>query len=94
MYHELRQRLVARDGLLAMRQQARNQRHALAQWPVVVSSVLTQLDGVITDLDQRLAGLDDEIAAVLADGTWAASAALLSTIVMATNVIQLNVVSG
>jgi transposase len=63
-----------------MRQQARNQRHALAQWPVVVASVLRQLDGVIADLDQRLASLEDEIAAVLADGAWAASAALLTTI--------------
>ena len=80
VYHELRQRLVARDGLLAMRQQARNQRHALQQWPVTVVSVLTQLDGVIADLDQRLASLEDEIAAVLADGAWAASAALLHTI--------------
>ncbi|HSH79764.1 MAG TPA: IS110 family transposase [Herpetosiphonaceae bacterium] len=80
VYHELRQRLVARDGLVAMRQQARNQRHALAQWPVVVASVLTQLDGVIADLDQRLASLEDEIAAVLADGAWATSAALLTTI--------------
>jgi transposase len=80
VYHELRQRLVARDGLLAMRQQARNQRHALEQWPVVVASVLTQLDGVIADLDQRLASLEQEIATVLADGAWAASAALLSTI--------------
>jgi len=80
VYHELRQRLVARDGLLAMRQQARNQRHALAQWPVVVASVLTHLDEVIADLDQRLASLDEEIAAVLADGAWAASAALLTTI--------------
>jgi transposase len=34
IYHELRQRLLVRDGLLQMRQQARNQRHALAQWPV------------------------------------------------------------
>src|SRR5919202_940299 len=80
VYHELRQRLVARDGLLAMRQQARNQRHALEQWPVVVASVLTQLDGVIADLDQRLASLEDEIAAVLADGAWARSATLLTTI--------------
>ena len=80
VYHELRQRLVARDGLLSMRQQARNQRHALEQWPVVVGSVLTQLDGVIADLNQRLASLDAEIAEVLADGAWASSAALLSTI--------------
>ena len=34
VYHELRQRLLVRDGLLTMRQQARNQRHALHQWPV------------------------------------------------------------
>jgi len=80
VYHELRQRLVARDGLLSMRQQARNQRHALEQWPVVVSSVLTQLDGVIADLDQRLVSLEKEIAETLEHGAWAPSAALLSTI--------------
>ncbi|MDQ5853899.1 MAG: transposase, partial [Chloroflexota bacterium] len=68
VYHELRQRLVARDGLLSMRQQARNQRHALEQWPVLVTSVLMQLDGVIADLDDRLARLEKEIADVLADG--------------------------
>jgi transposase len=80
VYHELRQRLVARDGLLSMRQQARNQRHALEQWPVVVGSVLVQLDGVINDLEVRLVSLEKEIAEVLADGAWASSAALLSTI--------------
>jgi transposase len=46
----------------------------------MVTSVLTQLDGVIADLDERLASLEREIAAVLADGAWASSAALLSTI--------------
>lgn len=80
IYHELRQRLVARDGLLSMRQQARNQRHALMQWPITVVSVLEHLDGVIAELDQRLASLEQEIADVLADGEWACSAALLSTI--------------
>ncbi|GAC1651364.1 MAG: hypothetical protein NVS4B8_26250 [Herpetosiphon sp.] len=80
VYHELRQRLVARDGLLSMRQQARNQRHALKQWPVTVTSVVEQLTGVIADIDQRLASLEKEIAEVLRDGDWASSAALLSTI--------------
>jgi transposase len=47
VYHEVRQRLVARDGLLAMRTQARNQRHALLQWPVVVAAVRQHLDEVI-----------------------------------------------
>jgi transposase len=47
VYHEVRQRLVARDGLLAMRTQARNQRHALLQWPVVVDAVRQHLDELI-----------------------------------------------
>ncbi len=80
VYHELRQRLVTRDGLLSMRQQARNQRHALQQWPVQVASVLEHLDGVIADLEQRLASLEKEIAEVLENGAWATSAALLNTI--------------
>ncbi len=80
VYHELRQRLVARDGLLAMRQQARNQRHALEQWPVVVPAVLAHLEALIVELDGRIATLDDEIGAVLANDAWANSAALLATI--------------
>ena len=80
VYHELHQRLVTRDGLLTMRQQARKQRHALEQWPVRVSSVLRQLDGVIAECDQHIATLEREIAEVLADGAWATSAALLRTI--------------
>src|SRR5215216_1303940 len=65
VYHEVRQRLVARDGLLAMRQQARNQRHALLQWPVVVEGVRQHLDELIADLDGGIAVLEAEIAAVL-----------------------------
>ena len=80
VYHELRQRLVARDGLLAMRQQARNQRHALEQWPVVVATVLAQLEAVIADLDERIATLEAEIGEVLQHGAWAQSASLLATI--------------
>ena len=80
VYHELRQRLVARDGLLSMRQQARNQRHALLQWPLVIEAVRQQLDGLIAELDARLSTLEAEIAAVLKDGAWAESAALLTSI--------------
>lgn len=80
IFHELRQRLVARDGLLEMRQQARNQRHALVQWPVVIASVQAHLEGVIVELDAHLATLDAEIAQVLADGAWAESATLLLSI--------------
>ena len=80
VYHELRQRLVARDAVAEMRQQARNQRHALEQWPVVVDTVLHQFMAIETDLDARLATLDAEIATVLADGAWAESASLLQSI--------------
>jgi transposase len=80
VYHELRQRLVVRDSLLAMRQQARNQRHALAQWPVQIAEACEQLDAVIADLDTRITTLDGEVARVLRKGEWAASAALLSSI--------------
>jgi transposase len=81
IYHELRQRLVARDGLLEMRQQARRERHALLQWPIVIASVREHLDKVITELDTRLTALDAEITVVLSDGAWAESAALLRGII-------------
>ena len=80
VYHELRQRLLVRDGLLTMRQQARNQRHALSQWPVRIAGAFDQLDQVIADLDTRIATLDDELARVLRDGAWAESARLLGSI--------------
>jgi len=80
VYHELRQRLLVRDGLLTMRQQARNQRHALAQWPVTIQAALDALDTVVATCDTQLQHLEREIASVLRDGAWAPSAALLSSI--------------
>src|SRR5437763_2549195 len=79
VYHEVRQRLVARDGLLAMRTQARHQRHALLQWPVVVAAVRQHLDELIADLDRRVAALEAAIAAVLKEGAWAESLACLTS---------------
>lgn len=80
VYHELRQRLVTREALVTMRQQARNQHHAVRQWPVAIASALTQLQGVIDDLDVRITTLDQEITALLGDSAWAASATLLLSI--------------
>jgi len=79
VYHEVRQRLTARDALVAMRQQTRNQRHALLQWPVVVASVRHHLDEVIALLDARIADLEAEIATVLAASDWAESLACLTS---------------
>jgi transposase len=47
---------------------------------VVVSLVMRQLDQMITDLDERISALEDEIQQVLAQGEWASSAALLQSI--------------
>ena len=79
VYHEVRQRLVARDGLLAMRTQARNQRHALLQWPVIVEAVRQHLDELVADLDRRIAALEAEIAAVLRESVWAETLACLTS---------------
>lgn len=80
VYHDLRQRLVTRDALVTMRQQARNQLHALQQWPVTVDGPRQHLQAVIADLDARIAALDQDVAALLRDSAWAASAALLLSI--------------
>jgi transposase len=80
VYHELRQRLLVRDGLLTMRGHAHNQRHALSQWPVRIAGAFDQLDAVIADLDTRITTLEDELARVLREGAWAESADLLGSI--------------
>lgn len=77
VYHELRQRLLVRDGLLQMRTQAKNQRHAVQQWPVQISSALDALDTVIAELDEQVRSLEREIEHVLTNGAWAASATVL-----------------
>ena len=80
VYHELRQRLLVRDGLLEMRQSARNQRHALLQWPVTIQGALDVLDTVLAELTTQLETVDQAIALVLREGAWAESATLLSSI--------------
>ncbi len=79
VYHEVRQRLLVRDGLVTMRQQARNQLHALSQWPVVVAGAETPLTAVIADFDARIAMLEGEIAAVLAASEWGESLGYLTS---------------
>ena len=79
VYHEVRQRLVARDALLAMRQQARNQRHALLQWPVVVEGVRRHLDELIAEFDRRIDALEAELATALEQSAWAESLACLTS---------------
>jgi transposase len=77
--HAVRQRLVARAGLLARRTQARNQRHALLQWPVVVAAGRQHRDEVLADLQGRIATLEAELAAVLKERVWAEPLACLTS---------------
>jgi transposase len=81
VYTELEQRLTQRDALLDLRQQVRNQLHALAQGPVVIASVRARMEALIATLTQQLAAVEAEIQMVLSqDAAWAAAAARLQTI--------------
>jgi transposase len=81
IYTELQQRLAHRDALIGMRQQLRNQLHALIQQPYVVASVRARLESLIATLTTELAALDADIAATLVqDDAWAEAAARLQTI--------------
>ena len=81
VYTELQQRLVHRDGLVTARTQFRNQLHALLQQPVVIASVRTRLEMLITSLDKEITTLEQEIGEALhRDEAWAAAAARLATI--------------
>lgn len=80
IYHELRQRLQARDALLEARKQLRNQQHALKQWPVQIESVHTHLDTVVVQLDTQIGELEEEIQQLATNGAWATSIALLESV--------------
>lgn len=80
IYHELRQRLVVRDQLLAMRTQASNQYLSLQQWPFQVASPQESLETILQQLDTELKKLDKEIMHILKHGEWAQSAKRLLSI--------------
>lgn len=81
VYYELQQRLAQRDALLDLRQQVRNQRHALMAGPVVIAAVRTRMEQLIATLTEQIAQVEAEIAPALQQDTeWAAAAARLETI--------------
>jgi len=65
IYEELRQRLAQRDALIAVRQQIRNQRHALIQGPHVVDSVQERMAVLLGTLDAQIAEVEAELTAVV-----------------------------
>jgi transposase len=81
IYYELQQRLAQRDALLDLRQQVRNQLHALVQGPVVSAAVRTRMEQLIATLTDQLTEVEAEIAPALQqDAAWAAAASRLQTI--------------
>ena len=81
VYHELQQRLAQRDALLDLRQQVRNQRHALLQHPFVVAAVQERMDSLLATLTAQIAAVEAELLPALQqDAAWAAAAARLQTL--------------
>lgn len=81
IYTEVQQRLVQRDNLVDLRQQVRNQLHALLQQPVVIARVRERMEQLLITLDAQITAIDAELKAALQGNvTWAAAAARLQTI--------------
>jgi transposase len=81
IYYALQQRLAQRDDLLTLRQQVRNQLHALVQHPDVIPEVRTRMERLLATFETQLVEVESEIAAALTqDSAWAAAAARLQSI--------------
>jgi transposase len=81
IYYELQQRLAQRDDLLNLRQQVRNQLHALDQHPEVSASVRTRMERLLVLFQSQIDEVEGEIAAALnQESAWAAAAERLQSI--------------
>ena len=81
VYYELQQRLAQRDDLLNLRQQVRNQLHALEQHPEVIAPVRTRMESLLSLFQSQIDEVEVEIAAALnQDAAWAAAAERLQSI--------------
>jgi transposase len=81
IYYELQQRLAQRDDLLNLRQQVRNQLHALEQHPVIMTQVSIRMKDLLATLQSQIDEVEAEIAAALnQDSAWATAAERLQSI--------------
>lgn len=81
IYYQLQQRLAHRDTLLDIRQQVRNQHHALLNNSVVVESVTRQMTDLIAAIDSQLHELEMELSNIIEqDSDWANSIVRLQSI--------------
>jgi transposase len=75
IYSELQPRVAQRDDLLHLRQQVRNQLHALAQHPEVMAAVRTRMESLLAIFPSQIDEVEVEIAAGLnQDAAWAVAA--------------------
>lgn len=81
VYHQLHQRLAQGAALLDLRQQVRNQLHALSVCPVVVPEVQIRMEELISTFDHQIEVVETEIQqTVEQDENWSNSIKLLQTI--------------
>ncbi len=81
VYHQLQQRLSQRAALVDLRQQVRNQLHALTVCPAVVPEVQSRMEQLIATFEQQIEAIETEIKQVIQqDQQWFNSITLLQTI--------------
>jgi transposase len=81
IYYELQQRLAQRDDLLNLRQQVRNQLHALDQHPEVIKAVRDRMESLLSTFQSQIDEVELEVTAALnQDSAWAAAAERLQSI--------------
>jgi transposase len=81
IFVELYQRLTERESLMQMRQQIRNQLHALTHCPTVITAVRTRMEHLIEACTKQIIEVEAELdAALTLDPSWTASATRLQTI--------------
>ena len=81
IYYALQQRLAQRDDLLNLRQQVRNQLHALVQHPEVIAEVRARMERLLATFASQLTEVESAITAALSqDSAWAAAATRLQSI--------------
>jgi len=81
IYYELQERLAQRDALLDLRQQVRNQLHALDQLPEVIETVRQRYEQLLSTFAAQLAAVEAEITqAWQHNAAWALAAERLQSI--------------
>lgn len=81
IYHQLQQRLAQRLSLMDLRQQVKNQLHALSVCPLIVPEVQSRMESLITTFTQQIKQVEKELEEVVnQDKEWAKSISLIQSI--------------